>query len=185
MRQVFLQILKDVQLKLKKEGVKSQIRLAVQKRRLSSLQKKILTITGSSTTEGVSDDWTFGVAGFWGTCLFVDVGLIFRVWCWSVDDEEINRLNHLEYRGISKNAYSVSIYQIDKVNNFRQKSDHQILVSSWSASDIVNPNWDPNVVVQKVFDVIMKGKEFIDFCKETGEGYHQYRPVKRISSIYQ
>jgi hypothetical protein len=184
MREVFLQILKDTQQKLKGVDIKSQIRLSFQKRKLSNRQMKILPMMGVSTND-MPNDWKFGITGFWGTCLFVDVGLYFKIWSYSIDDADILTTANLNWRPafsayhLNEREYAVSIYQIDKVNNMRQKFEHHIIVSSWSKTDMTNPGWDPNIISQKIFDIIMKGKEYIDFCKQTGEFYFQYRPKKR------
>jgi hypothetical protein len=199
MREVLLGILTKTQERLKEKGIKSQIRLAMSRvkeppvvvptvnscfvpphSRKSWHSSELVRLLESKQTisRRLKPSYQKGIGGRNGTCLYVQVyGMSFKVFCNNKSERQIQEENGFGWDTESdENGNGIYISHITNTNGIGQRSYNIMTIASWSDETVANPQWDPEFIINKIVNIIVKAKEWAEYCKENTERFFSYRP---------
>jgi hypothetical protein len=195
MREMFLQMLKKIQERLKEKGIKSQLRLALCRVKEPTLpptpsfqgtasikswhSTELLRLLENKhyITRHLKPSYQKGISGRNGTCLYAQVsGMSFKIFFNNKSEREILTENGFGWDSESENENGIYISHITNTNGIAQRSYNIMTVASWGDDTVANPNWDPEIVINKTVDIIIKAKEWTDFCKANTEKFFSYTP---------
>ena len=200
MREIFLKMLKEIQGRLKEHGIRSQIKLAIN--RLKNEPACIQPTSGLSTHGGLAPShglinllsrkyssssrlkpsYQLGISGRSGTCLYAQVnGISFKIFFSNNSDKDVLAENCLSRDDEDNNG--VHITYVTNINGIGQKSYNIMTVASWSDDAVSDPQWDPQIVINKTVNIIIKAKEWMNFCKASTERFYSYTPITKSKKL--
>lgn len=199
MREMFLKMLDEIQKRLKANGVRSQIKLAFNRikepqcfgtsyAQFSSSNTTVTAVPTSSDlirllnnkhsfTKNLKQSYQKGISGRNGTCLYAQVdGMSFKVFFNNRSDRDVLIENGFSWDTESENENGLYIYHVTNTNGIAQRSYNIMTVASWSDDAVANPQWDPEIVINKTVDIIVRAAAWVDFCKANTERFFSFIP---------